>query len=869
MTFSSTGRNRGWSLALGLAIILTGVMWSLLNIAQQLGPEYFYSRRTTLVVSAITKAPPNIATQSIRLELIEPQFEAPSNDWVAYRSRPESSIVSMVEPVRATRLSAPVQMPDLLALEAAIAHYQRSAQGNGVETKNKTVSFASQNPVDSSAFGPTQSMDIIPYGFDSKRDPSRGSGWPRPTSLLRDLNKILAEHEADSNASANEFKISQWALEIRDSLMDLSDCNSLSNPQVKGILESLQTSSKWLLQEVLPHSKEFDHQHLATKIAFGLNRRVDVWKAVHRCVHKTEFVVVENIDRTIDMQAVQEAISQVAREATGTGDVSGWRAFLVLDDLESISSGDRYELGHASVTAQTFLNRVLSTQPSSKQREFLESASVRKLAQLLQPMAASPVDFRSLISDLETLETDSEHRAKLSLVSAMYSLRYAEDQDQVALSQAIETHYRNANVRIALSANLINRLLPKSQVTQRPVNQKIMGADTRGSSNVATTLQVELTPDPTAWNFKLNLDGRIESSTRSSRGPAKFYNASQTAVASSRNLRMTPHGIRIQGTTADVHSNDSLRRLDTDFDGLPIIGDMVRYFAHREFNEKRAISSRIVKRMVATQTDQEFDRQLDTNISQASETLDQRLLGPLRSLHLNPSVMDLSTTSDRLIARYRIASDDCLGACTPRPQAPSDSLLSMQMHQSAMNNGFSQIGLASKDWTLSELGSKIAEQLGQDPKTVVTDELPGDVTIRFASDRPITIDFLNGRMWLTLRVTKLSQPGRIELSDFIIRTSYVPAVTGLDAALVREGAISVDGDRLSVRERLPLRAIFARVFGARPTVPLVNQRLLSDPRAEGLAISQVIMEDGWLGIAVSETTSPHVANLNLLQDRVR
>jgi len=193
----------------------------------------------------------------------------------------------------------------------------------------------------------------------------------------------------------------------------------------------------------------------------------------------------------------------------------------------------------------------------------------------------------------------------------------------------------------------------------------------------------------------------------------------------------------------------------------------------------------------------------------------------------------------------------------------------MQLHQSAMNNGFSQIGLSSKDWTLSELGSKIAEKLGQDPKTIVTDEIPSDVTIRFTSDRPITIEFLDGRMWLTLRVANLSQPGRIELSDFVIRTSYVPAVTGLDAALVRDGAISVDGDRLSVRERLPLRAIFARVFGARPVVPLVSQRLLGDPRAEGLAISQVVMEDGWLGIAVSETASPHVANLNLLRDRVR
>jgi len=184
------------------------------------------------------------------------------------------------------------------------------------------------------------------------------------------------------------------------------------------------------------------------------------------------------------------------------------------------------------------------------------------------------------------------------------------------------------------------------------------------------------------------------------------------------------------------------------------------------------------------------------------------------------------------------------------------------MHQSAMNNGFSQIGLSKKQWTLSELGAKLATQLGQDSKEVITQDIPEDVVIQFAADRPVTMEFLEGRMWLTLRIANLSQPGRIELTDFVIRTSYVPAINGLDAALVREGAISVDGDRLSIRERLPLRAIFARVFATRPVVPLVSPQLLTDPRAEGLAISQIIMEDGWMAIAISESQSPHVALLH-------
>ncbi len=95
-----------------------------------------------------------------------------------------------------------------------------------------------------------------------------------------------------------------------------------------------------------------------------------------------------------------------------------------------------------------------------------------------------------------------------------------------------------------------------------------------------------------------------------------------------------------------------------------------------------------MQRTIARQTDTEFDKQLGEQIDNAESAIDQRLLGPLRKLNLNPLVTDLATTQDRLIARYRLASNNSLAACTPRPQAPADALLSMQMHQSAMNNAF-------------------------------------------------------------------------------------------------------------------------------------------------------------------------------------
>jgi hypothetical protein len=411
----------------------------------------------------------------------------------------------------------------------------------------------------------------------------------------------------------------------------------------------------------------------------------------------------------------------------------------------------------------------------------------------------------------------------------------------------------------------INRLLPVNKTIQRPVRQSILGAETRGNSDVNTTLNVRLNPDPAAWSLNLDLTGKIQSQTRSSRGPATFFNSSMADVSTSRSIRITAQGIDIQGSKADVQSQDAMNSMETDYDGLPFIGDMVRYFAQKEFKEKRGPARRILQKTIATQTDIEFDKQLDTKLSEFEQSFEKKLIGPLRNLNLNPLVMDLQTTDERLIARYRLASDNALAANTPRPQAPSDSLLSVQIHQSAMNNGFSQLGLSEREWSLLELSQNLAKQFGQDPMEGLPEDVPSDVQIRFAGERPIVVEFLDGRLWLTLRIATLRQPGRIELNDFIIRTSYLPAVRGLESELVRDGAISVDGERLSMRERLPLRAIFAKVFGARSTIPIVSPKLLKDPRTEGLAISQLILEENWLAIAISEQGSPHVANLQSLQ----
>lgn len=841
---------RGWILAIGLAAILTGVFWYMHGYSLTCAPGCYFAHRKSSSSETAVKAVRNMATQGMRNEIIEPSFPNEASNWSDYRSRPATSAFALVEPRAAVRLDAP--RADRIDFESSVLDLQRV-------TKSETHFADTPSVIQQVSRSQSSQLEMKRSELRAKDTYTQyptGNSWPAPTKLLSDLTKLNHFKAAASHATMT------WSLEVQQAIEQLNSLGT-DDPAAAQLMDELQRLAVEALQSPSAGIHLDPAAQLQTRAAHSIIRRVAIWKAVWTCVRTPSSSAANRI--SFDMARLATSIDEVQSAMLTTGDAEGWEKYLSLNDLRQLAAANEIDIQMAAETAQVLLGRITSENVTEVQRRFLDSTSVRELASCLQPLAVAPVDYRSLLADLEQLEVDSEHRSRLSLIHALHSLRFADDPTQVAVSHAIDTYYRNANIRVAVASAMINRMLPTDNTIQRPVRQTILGADTRGNSNIKTSLQLRLNPDPAAWNFDLDLNGSIQSQTRSSRGPATFFNSSSSDVASTRTIRITAQGFDIQSSGADVKSQDSLRKFETHYDRIPFIGDMVRHFAQKQFDDKKGPARRIIQRAIADQTDAEFDKQLGAQVKIAEQSFEQKLIGPLRHLNLSPMVKDLQTTSDRLIARYRLASDNALAASTPRPQAPGDSMLSVQVHQSAMNNGFEQLKLASSDWTLLELAQHLAKQLGQEPFSSIPEEIPQDVLIRFEKDRPVVIEFLEGRLWLTLRVARLTQPGRMELTNFVIRTSYVPAVRGLEAELLREGAISVDGDRISMRERLPLRAIFGRVFAANSTIPMVSSTLLKDPRSEGLAISQLILEENWLAIAVSESASPHVATLREMQ----
>ena len=845
---------RGWIYVIAVAICLLLMFFASENLSRMKQPGFYHAPRTaTLIFSTKPKSIARIATESVPLA-IEPVNETlVSSVWHEYRSTSQSSI-TMLEPPAGARLSAPIAIVNNRDPFLDSMNLQRSPT---VLAENAAQSTQTTTATNVSLVRPVDTITPLaqPSLFENRETTSNLQNWPNSPKLRTEIERTMRLATSKSNSDVQD-----WVSRISSVYGEITSLSLTDDAAAEHIeaMHSLSVDGLALAGTLL--SSDANLASDVSRLSFSIERRYAVWSAVSKCVFKGRTQFISARKHEVDSDKLNTCLQDVQRAIRATGDAPSWNSYLMLESLTKLGAGQIAGRQEQVELVREFLARVTDPRVSEPQRQVLASTEVHMLADQVHPLSIGPVDYRKLVENIETLESDPVHRCSTSLADAMQSLRFSEHFEQAAVSQAISTHYRNANLRLAVSEEFINRMMPKSTIKDKPVRQKILGADTRGASQISTDLQVDFKPDDSAWQIALRLDGDISSSTKSSSHGATFYNASIANVTAIRDFRISTQGILVNGRPTTVESHDSLKRFKTDWDALPILGDMVRHIAYDEFLQARPIAKRIMQKTIATQTDQEFDAQLKANIASAQSQFEKRLIGPLQSLDLHPMVIDMQSTETRLIVRYRVASSDQLSAYTPRPVAPGDSQLSLQVHQSSFNNMAGQIVTGDRDWTMQELSDKISDLL-QQPHSPLDADAPTDITVRFSEARPITMEFDDGRMWLTLRIAALEQPGRIQLKNFIIRTSYLPSVNGLQAELTRDGVISVDGHKLGMRDRLPLRAIFSRVFSNRSAIPMVSSELLSDPRAAGLAVSQMELRDGWLAIAVSQDKAPHDAVL--------
>jgi len=227
-------------------------------------------------------------------------------------------------------------------------------------------------------------------------------------------------------------------------------------------------------------------------------------------------------------------------------------------------------------------------------------------------------------------------------------------------------------------------------------------------------------------------------------------------------------------------------------------------------------------------------------------------LAPLKKLGLNPAFATSETTETHLTIRSRLAGDDQLAAYTPRPDAPGASVASMQVNESAANNLLDHLDLAGRTFKLPDLLRHLNEKLSVADKPLPQD-LPEGVEVTFAKTEPMRIRFAGGRVELVLNIAEIHQ-GKHHWHDFEVRASYRPEAHALAADFQRDGSIELGGQYKGKTE-VALRGIFSKVLSRDRKISVLPSVVANDPRMTDLQVTQFVVEDGWIGLAIGPIAS--------------
>jgi hypothetical protein len=457
--------------------------------------------------------------------------------------------------------------------------------------------------------------------------------------------------------------------------------------------------------------------------------------------------------------------------------------------------------------------------------------------------------------DLESYERTRDPQLGRQVVRRQRALEASADPLDRSLAESVERHYRNANVRIAITAGLLNRFVAEERSEVQPLRDRIAGTPVRGQSHTQSESRVRLDPAAGRWQMTVEADGHVDSHTWVDGGAARLRSHSATEFAARKPVVVDPNGVRLQRTVVDATNRNRLVGVTTDFDWVPLLGSFARDRAVSQYRARRERARTEIEFRVSNEAVDHVDRETQDAVQRIERQVRERFTDRLAEAGVDFTTVEMATTHERMVGRFRVAGDHQLGSHTPRPRALSDSLASVQVHETALTNAAVMLSLDAGSYSGPELQRLFRKTF---PRMTAENVVPRhDAVFRFAQEDALQFHIDDGRLELTLTLAGVEQGGRT-MRNFIVHAFYVPVVNGLEAELVRDGSLGIEG-RLSSAERARLHNVFDSVLPPQRSLPIVRLDNPDDPRLEGLMITQLVLEDGWLGLAVGPVLNDRTA----------
>jgi hypothetical protein len=475
---------------------------------------------------------------------------------------------------------------------------------------------------------------------------------------------------------------------------------------------------------------------------------------------------------------VAAARTQLASAASGVermlGQYSadrGWKKYLDVASIRQLTSGPTPASGDTGVEAANAVFTRLKGKgdiPDAAVRKFLDQPEIAAyesaLSTYISAVNAASYDesayrqsLAGLFAAVEEYEAEPGTSTAGVVRDALADMRKTAPDGGDKVAAALRDGYLNYNMRVLASESFLNRLVGQQRTDSGGVVDFILGANVSGNQVTNSTIGLDLIPNGANAQFDITLNGISSSNTAGSTSQAVIYTQGTQWFDARKRVIFDGNRFSTQQATINVSANNVNTGAQTSYSG-GLFGRFAENIALREAERSRGEAEAIAASRVRDRVLPSFNTEVDREFGQSgsvNDRLKSQLLQPLQEANLLPEVRNAYTTSGELILNSRLMNPAEVGGSEP-PAVPSRGL-SLQVHESTLNNGAARMGLAgrtlSEDELRNELQSMLKRLLG--PNFSLSDspmgESAGPNALVFAADDPIRFKAANGELALYLK----------------------------------------------------------------------------------------------------------------------
>jgi hypothetical protein len=408
------------------------------------------------------------------------------------------------------------------------------------------------------------------------------------------------------------------------------------------------------------------------------------------------------------------------------------------------------------------------------------------------------------------------------------------------------------NVVVEVSSDLARAAAYRLKVEPEKVVDCILSADVRGYGLSFSAVGVEFCPDDDKASLELVVNGRLDTRTSSTKGPAITFNNGQTIFQARKPVWLTAEGLSWAPAHGDACTDLLLLGVRTD---LPRCLDPIgRWYARRVYYRDEPQARSIVAGKTARRVEARFDREAGEQLAEQNQSF-QEQLARLRQENLLPRPLLFRTSHEFLGAAGRLADEDRPPQLTPLPPLRGIPAVSLRLHESAVNTA-ARRRYAGKTLSTEELKEqwqggglfgatetkfrvKYPEPKGGRPR-----EEQRPFTVRFVDRDPLDLSFRDDRIRVSISTAELTSEEEQTSQAWRTSATYRISRTAQGLLLVREGNLDI---RLYSR---PDARVPGTLFAERTLIGRSFDRFLP---AE-VEVGEVVLPDDLKKVGTLQTT---------------